>query len=464
MQCSRITHHVHETRALGRGTGRLSRRTVLRAAGAGVALPFLDAMLPAFGRAARAAATATPRRMVAIHIPLGMMPRYFFPGKLEEPAAPGQPAPAPAAGPSAAASSPYLDLLRDLSGDFTAFNGLSHPGVGGGHAAGVSFLSGATGPGLGTFRNSESLDQFVAGKIGVDTRFPSLVLGVQKNAIADSVQTVSISRSGVGIPAELSPRRLYRSLFVAGTPDEQAATMRRIAAGDSVLDLVGARARALDRSIPAADRARLDQYLTSVREVERRLARSLDWEKTPKPQVDAKEPADPADHNFVIEKSKLMFDLMRLALQTDSTRAITLYVSTFSTIAHVPGVKADTHNLSHHGNEPEKINQLQKVEGAQIQAFAGFLRSLRDVREGDGTLLDHTQVLYGSCLGSAAVHSNSNLPIILAGGGYRHPGYLAFDEKRNEPLANLFVSMLQRLGIEADGFASSTGALRGLDT
>jgi hypothetical protein len=453
-------------RTIGRGSVRLSRRTVLRAAGAGVALPFLDAMLPAVGRAAVASA---PRRMVAIHIPLGMMPRFFFPGKFADPgkaeavATPLQPPRVSSGNAAPASSSRYLDLLRDLSGEFTAFNGLSHPGVGGGHAAGVSFLSGATGPGLGTFRNSESLDQFVAGKVGVDTRFPSLVLGVQKSAIAESVMTVSISRSGVGIPAELSPRRLYRSLFVAGTPDEQAATMRRIAAGDSVLDLVGARARALDRAIPAADRARLDQYLTSVREVERRLARSLDWEKTPKPQVDAREPADLSDHTFVIEKSKLMFDLMRLALQTDSTRAITLYVSTFSTIAHVPGVKTDTHHLSHHGNEPEKLAQLQKVEEAQMLAFAAFLRSLRDVKEGDGTLLDHTQVLYGSCLGNAAVHSNSNLPIILAGGGYRHRGYLAFDEKRNEPLANLFVSMLQRLGIEADAFASSTGSLRGLD-
>jgi hypothetical protein len=442
----------------------LSRRAMLRAAGAGISLPLLEAMLPTFGKAARAGAVASPKRMVAIHIPLGMMPRYFFPGKLGEKPKPAQPVPPGATGDLVAASSPYLDLLRDLPGQFTAFNGLSHPGVGGGHAAGMSFLTGATGPGLGTFRNSESLDQFAAGKIGLDTRFPSLVLGVQKNLVPESVLTVSTSRSGVGIPAELSPKRLYRSLFIAGTPDEQATTLRRIAAGDSVLDLVAARAKSLERAIPAADRARLDQYFTSVREVERRLAQSLDWEKTPKPTVEYAEPHDAADPNYVIEKSKLMFDLMRLALQTNSTRVITMYVSTFSTIAHVPGVKADTHGLSHHGNEPEKIAQLQKVEGAQMQVLAGFLQSLRDVQETDGSLLDHTQVLYGSCLGNAASHMNNNLPIILAGGGHRHAGYLAFDEKKNEPLANLFVSMLQRLGIETDSFATSTGSLRGLDT
>jgi len=455
--------HTPPIRTFGPKNMPLSRRAMLQAAGAGISLPLLDAMLPTFGRAARAAATASPKRMVAVHIPLGMMPRYFFPGKLEEHAKSGQPAAAPADGGPAAATSPYLDLLRELSGHFTAFNGLSHPGVGGGHAAGMSFLSGATGPGRGTFRNSESLDQFAAGKIGLDTRFPSLVLGVQKNPVAESVLTVSISRAGVGIPAELSPKRLYRSLFVAGTPDEQSATLRRIAAGDSVLDLVAARAKSLDRGIPAADRARLDQYFTSVREVERRLARSLAWEKTAKPKVEYAEPNDPADFTYVIEKSRLMFDLMRLALQTDSTRVITLYVSTFSTIAHVPGVKTDTHGLSHHGNEPEKIAQLQKVESAQMQALAGFLRSLRDVQESDGSLLDHTQVLYGSCLGNAASHLNHNLPIILAGGGYRHAGYLAYDEKKNEPLANLFVSMIQRLGIESDSFATSTGSLRGLE-
>ena len=440
----------------------LSRRALLRAAGAGVALPWLDAMVPVFGRAARAAAAAPPQRMVAIHLPLGMLPFYFFPGKSPPSQSPAQ-APPPAAA-TASVSSPYLDLLDDLKGQFTAFSGLSHPGVGGGHAAGSSFLSAAPGTGQGTFRNSESLDQFAASKIGLDTRFPSLVLGVQRNPVPESVLAVSISRAGVPIPAELSPKRLYRSLFVAGTPEEQAATMRRIEAGDSVLDLVGDRAKALDRSLPAADRARLEQYLASVREVERRLTRSIAWEKTPKPAVAYAEPADLADSNLLIEKSRLMFDLMKLALQTDSARVISLYVSTFSTIAHVPGVKSDTHSLSHHGNEPEKIAQLRKVEEAQLNAFAGFLRSLREMSETDGTLLDHTQVLYGSCLGNANAHLNNNLPILFAGGGYRHAGHLAFDEKKNEPLANLYVSMLQRLGIEADSFATSTGSLRGLDT
>jgi hypothetical protein len=432
--------------------GRLSRRSILRAAGAGVALPFLDAMVPVFGRAARAAAEVAPRRMVAIHLPLSMMPMFFFPAKPSTPDAAATPP-----------SSPYLDLLANLRGQFTAFSGLSHPGVGGGHAANASFLTGAPGTGQPSFRNTQSLDQFVAERIGGATRFPALALGVQKRPTADGVLTVSISRSGVPIPTEQSPRRLYRAMFVAGTPDEQAETMRRIEAGGSVLDAVEGRAKALAREIDAADRERLDQYFTSVRELEQKLARAVEWEQAPKPKVDYPEPNDIADANFVIEKSQLMFDLMRLALQTDSTRVITLHISTFNTIAHVPGVKEDTHSLSHHSNEEHKIVELRKVEEAQIRTLGRFLESLRGVAEGEGTLLDHTQVLYGSCLGNASNHANNNLPIILAGGGYRHPGHLAFDEKANAPFANLFVTMLQRLGLEADSFASSTGTLRGLE-
>lgn len=435
-----------------RPVGHLSRRTVLRAAGASVALPLLDAMVPVFGRAARAAASVQAKRMVAIHLPLGMMPMYFFPAT-------------PAASVAAATplSSPYLDLLANLRGQFSVFSGLSHPGVGGGHAANVAFLTGAPGTGQPSFRNTQSLDQFVAERIGAATRFPSLALGVQKRPTADGALAVAISRSGVPIPTEQSPQRLYRAMFVAGTADEQAEMMRRIQAGGSVLDALEGRATTLARDVAAADRERLDQYFTSVRELEQKLARARDWQHTPKPTVDYPEPTDIADWNFVIEKSQLMYDLIRLALQTDSTRTITLHISTFNTIAHVPGVKEDTHGLSHHGNEEHKIVELRRVEEAQVRALARFLESLRDVREAEGTLLDHTQVLYGSCLGNASNHSNHNLPILLAGGGYRHPGHVAFDEKVNAPLANLFVTMLQRLGLEADSFASSTGTLRGLE-
>lgn len=433
------------------GMRRLSRRAALRATGAGIALPLLDAMLPGFAAAAPGGpgAGAVPRRIVAIHAALGMMPQFFFPAK-------------PATGgPAAAPSSRYLDLLAPHQGRFTAFSGLSHPEVDGNHHAGQCFLTGAPHPGQPTFKNSISLDQVAAEAIGLDTRFPFLALSVEKGHQYSN--TLAVSRSGVDIPAEASPKRLYRAMFVAGTSEEKAATLRRIDAGGSVLDLVLDKKTRLERAVGPEDRSRLDQYFSSVRELENRLQKSVEWEHRPKPAVDFNEPDDIADANRVIEKSKLMFDMIRLALESDSTRVITLSLSTFSVVPHVPGVKNETHGLTHHGNEPEKIAELGKIEEAQMAALAGFLQSLRDTPDGGGVLLDHTQVLYGSCLGNANSHSNQNLPIILAGGGYRHPGHLAFDEKKNEPLANLYLTMLQKLGVETDRFSSSTGTLRGLD-
>jgi hypothetical protein len=197
----------------------------------------------------------------------------------------------------------------------------------------------------------------------------------------------------------------------------------------------------------------------SVLELEGRLQRNEAWENRPKPAGDYPQPKDIADANEVIAKSKLMFDLIRLALQTDSTRVVTLTLSTFSVVPHVPGVKNETHGLTHHGNEPEKIAELRCIESAQMAVFGGLLDSFRAVSETGGTLLDHTQVLYRSCLGNANSHSNQNLPLILAGGGFRHGQNLVYDKANNKPLANLFVTMLQGLALEVEKFSSSTSTL-----
>jgi hypothetical protein len=396
--------------------------------------------LPSIGRAAE---KLPPKRLFAIHVPLGMMPEFFFPK-------------------AGATSSAYLDLLAEQRPHFTTFHGLSHPDVNGNHHAGQCFLSGAPHPGQPTFRNSLSLDQLAAEKLGLGTRFPSLTVSVSKGEhYGDSI---AISRSGVMLPSEKSAEKLYRRLFVAGTAEEKAATMRRIEAGGSVLDLILGKAKRLEKSSAPEDRARLDQYFQSVRELETRLQRNIEWENRPKPKVDYPQPKDIADANEIIARSKLMFDLIRLALQTDSTRIVTLSLSTFSVVPHVPGVKSETHGLTHHGNEPDKIAELKKIEEAQIKAFAGLLQTFRNVTETSGTLLDYTQVLYGSCLGNANSHSNQNLPLILAGGGFKHGQNLAFNTTTNTPMANLFVTMLQGLGIEADKFSSSTGTLSGLKT
>ncbi len=409
----------------------MNRRNFLFAAGACLALP-------AFGRAAEKPA---PRRLIAIHVPLGMMPNFFFPKDGET-------------------SSPYLDILAPQRSLFTTFAGLSHPGVDGNHHAGQCFLTGAPHPGQPTFRNSLSLDQLAADKIGADTRFPSLAVSVRKGE--HYVDSIAVSRAGVVLPAESSPERLYRRMFVAGTPEEKEAAMRRIESGGSVLDLILDKSRRLEKSYDSADRSRLDQYFQSVRELEGHLQRNIEWESRPKPQVSYPQPKDIADANEVVARSRLMFDLIRLALETDSTRVVTLTLSTFSVVPHVPGVKNETHSLTHHGNEPEKIAELRQIEEAQISVFGEFLSRMQASPEAGGTLMDNTQVLYGSCLGNANSHSNQNLPLILAGGGFRHGQHLIYDSVNNTPLANLYVSMLQQLGVEIDKFATSTGALKGL--
>ena len=431
---------AHESVSFGDGGRRLSRRTLMRGAGAGIALPLLDCMQP---QVSGASEPTPPQRMVVIHLESGLMPQFFFPQ--------------PEAGPT----SPYLDLIADHRGQFTVFSGMSHPNLGAGHEATNCFLTGAPNPLAKNFRNTQSLDQFAAERIGHETRFPSLHLSVQNSGALSDI--LAVSRAGVPIPAETSVRRLYRALFVEGTPAEKAATLRRIEAGGSVLDLVLDKAGRLERGASSRDRGRLDQYFSSVRELEMRLERLREWEDRPKPVVAYPEPTDIDDKNRVVEKAQLMGELIRLALQTDSTRCITFYISTFHVVPNLPGVRNETHGLTHHGNEPEKIAELRRIEEAQMGMLGSFLNSLRGVEEAGSSLLNQTMVLFGSGLGSANSHSSVNLPLILAGGGFRHPGHLAFNQQQNEPLANLFVTMLQRMGIEADAFASSTGSLRGLE-
>ncbi|HEY3789701.1 MAG TPA: DUF1552 domain-containing protein [Urbifossiella sp.] len=392
-----------------------------------LSLPLLEAMRPA-----RAAGKIEiPRRMVAIETNMGIVPQFFFPEK------PGKDY----------ALSPYLDRLAKHRHQFTVFSGVSHPGVTGGHAAEKCFLTGTPHPERGGFRNWVSLDQFAAEQIGNRTRYPSLVLGVGNEG-----QTLSYTRSGAPIPIERSPRKLFEKLFVQGKPSEVAANVEAIRQGRSTLDFVGEQAKRLNQSLSPADRQRLDQYFSSVRDLEQRLASAEDWEKKPKPKVSAAPPEDVTDHREFARQTQVMFDVIRLALETDSSRLVSVFIDT--TVIH---------NITHHGNRPEVLAELKAKEQSQFDALAGFLKVLSEVKEGNDTLLDRTMVLYGTCMGSANSHSNTNLPVLLAGGGFRHGQHLAFDTANNYPLTNLYVSMLQRLGIEAREFSTGKGALRGLE-
>ena len=218
-------------------------------------------------------------------------------------------------------------------------------------------------------------------------------------------------------------------------------------------------------ALAARDREKIDEYFTSVRELEQNLTRTEAWSKKPKPKVDVKPPQDIQNRADEVGMNQIMFDLIHLAIQTDSTRIIAVAVcSSGSAPPPIRGVSLGHHDLTHHGRDSNKLGQLKIVELEAMKSLRGLLAKLKQTREADASLLDRTMVLYGSNLGNANSHDNRNLPILLAGGGFQHGQHLAFDPKNPPPLSNLFVSMLQRLGIEAEKFGSSTGTLTGLET
>jgi len=413
-----------------------SRRTFLRAAGVTLALPWLES-----ARGAASSVAKPPRRMVCVCTPLGLHAQHLFPEK------PGKDY----------VATPYLDALKAFREDFTVISGLAHPEVGSSHDSIFSFLTAAPHPERRAgFRNSISVDQFAAERIGGLTRFPSLVLSGEGFSL-------SWTRSGALVPSDSFPSSVFARLFLEGRPDQVQAQVRRLRDGRSILDAVGGQAKAITSASSAGDREKLDEYFTSVRELEQRLTVSEEWSKKPKPKVDAKPPANIANPADVVGRTRLMFDLVHLALQTDSSRLFTMMLTGTSSVPPIPGVNLGHHDLSHHGQDPTKINQLKTVELEVVKTLGELLGKLKGTKEEGETLLDRTMVFFGSNLGNASSHSTRNLPVIFAGGGFKHAGHLAFDPAKPPPLSNLYLSMLQRLGLETDRFGSSTGTLSGLD-
>jgi len=415
----------------------LPRRAFLRAAGVGFSLPLLDAMLPAF---ARGAAATPPRRMALINKALGLHAADFFPQKSGRDFE----------------LTPYLREFAEFRRDFTVFSGLSHPGAGGGHSSESSFLTAAPHSGTAAFRNTISLDQLVAGRIGAQTRHPFLAFGTHSGSL-------SWTRNGVQVPADKDPATVFRRLFITGTAEEIREQERQLRDGHSILDSVRAETAALQGRVGAGDRDRLDQYFTAVREVEGRLKNAEAWSRQPKPKAQAQPPGQYPDTSDIVGRTQMLLDLAHLAVQTDSTRLVTFAIDVDGGVPPIPGVNETRHVISHHGQDPAKIEQLRLIERAELQVLRGFLAKLKESNEAGGALLDQTMVLYGSNLGNASAHDPRNLPILLFGGGFKHGQHLAFDRDNNTPLSNLFVSMLQRFGLEVDAFGTSTGTMKGLE-
>ena len=413
----------------------IDRRTFLRATGVALALPLLESMRPAFA----GTAAQPPRRMVNICATLGLYSDYWFPKT---------------AGAGYEATD-YLTLIDEHRDHYTLFSGFCHEEQTGrqAHNSEITWLTSARHPGLDGFQNTISVDQVVANHYGYVTRFPSIVLGTY------SPQSQSYTQNGVMVPAETSPARLFGNLFLQGKPEEVERETRRLSDGRSILDTLSAQTTALGKRASSTDREVLDAYFEAVRIAERDLVEVQAWTKRPKPVVDAQPPTDIGDNTDIIGRVRLLFDLIPLILATDSSRVVSVMIQDHQTVPKVEGVTADQHNLSHHGQDQGKIDQLKIVETEIVRRFGELLTALRAQSEGDGSLLDHTTLLFGSNLGNANSHVAVNLPILLAGGGFSHGQHIVHEGEHNAPLCNLFVTMLRSVGVEADSFGQSTGAL-----
>lgn len=411
----------------------LSRRAVLRGAGIALGLPMLDAMSPAFA----ASAPKAPKRWVGISLSLGLHNPYLVPegeGRNYKP-------------------SPYLKSLQDIRDEFTVVSGSSHPRVTGGHTAESSIFSACPNGRGGTTRNTISIDQLMAKHLGHETRFPSLVLSTSGE------RSPCYTENGAMVPAQNDPRKLFAQLFTDDSPESKKREAELVRGGQSVMDIVGAEAKSLQREVGAGDREKLDAWFTSVRELEQRLEADAAWINRPKPKVKTK--VDAGDRNNAADLKRAMLDVVFLALQTDSTRFVTLHC-THNTVNAIEGVDQSYHGLSHHGRDEEKLDQLAKVEQAMVDTWGDFLRRLKGVDQSGTTLLDDTMVLLTSNLGNASSHDNKNMPVLFGGGGFKHGQHLAFSQKENYPLPNLYLSAIHQAGLEFEHFATSTGEMDGL--
>lgn len=414
---------------------RLHRRTVLRAGGVALALPFLQAMLPPL-------ASAQPRRirrMLNIGCTLGLYTPSWLPARSGS----GYEAPE------------YLQIIDRHRADYTVISALSHSEQTGRqpHNSEITWLTGQRSPGMDGFRNTISVDQVAANHLGYVTRFPSITLG------SLSAQSQSYTQNGVMIPAETSPAALFRALFVQGRPEEVAREMQRLEDGKSILDHLADQRGALRRSVGPEDRHTLNEYFEAVRGAELEIGEMQGWVDRRKPSVSAEEPVDISSGADLIGRVKLFFDLIPLIFQTDSSRVINVMLQDHGLVLQVPGTSQDQHGLSHHGLEPGKIRELRRIERAIMEIFGELLDGLAAGVEGGGSLLGSTAVLFGSNLGNANAHTTYDLPILVAGGRFTHGSHVRATPSGNAPFSNLLLTLLHHMRVEADSFGQSDGAL-----
>lgn len=401
----------------------LSRRRFLLGTGIALSLPAFESFAAGTSKQQK-----SPRRLVCVGNHLGFYPGNFFPK-------------APGKDYVSTSTLKPLDTHRD---DLTVFSHLDH-GLNGGHKAVQGFLTSIKKEEAAGFPEKNiSLDQAAAEHVGNSTRFPSINTGIEGGT------DMCWSRAGVHVPPINNPATLFRGLFVNSPQGVREVERTRLKHRASVLDALRDSASALNRTLNAADRNKLDQYLTSVRDVERRLQMSKAWLDRPKPKPPIDEVLD--EERQHIDEVALLYDLMALALQTDSTRVATLETGLGFRTAELD--LGSYHGLSHHSKSKDRIRQLQVVEAFLTTKLNDFISRLKEAQ-----IFDDTLIVFGSGMSDGSIHSNRNLPVLLAGGGLKHQGHVvcSADQRKRVPLSNLWLSILHWFGSEADRFGRSTG-------
>ncbi len=424
----------------------MNRRVFLKSSFATLALPALESIaanIPV--RAATPPLVEAPMRMVCVGNSFGMYPERFFPTEV---------------GPHYRMT-PLLAPLEKHRKSYTVFSHLDHD-IKGGHFSVHSFLSGVKmGDAKGMPEGNITIDQRAAEHIGAATRFPSMTIG-SEDGLHGGCQ-MCWTRTGVRVPPIEGPQELFRKLFINENEKAQQEAADNFALRGTILDAVKDEAKSLERRLSGQDREKLDEYFTSVRDVETNLELDKRWSKVSKPEAPY---AGPQDRSLV-EDIPVLYDLIAIALKTDSTRVASFEMAGTGFDTSFFGLSTGYHSLSHHGQKPERIESLVEIEMYQMRELARFLDKLKSIREPDsnGTLLDSTMVLFGSGMGNGNAHVNTDLPIILAGGGFKLGEHKRFPEERGKrvPLCNLYLSMLQRFGVETETFGTSTGTLTGLE-
>jgi hypothetical protein len=417
------------------------RRFVIQSVAGSLALPGLPSLMAeSIGgnsavRATRGAGVDA-RRFVAVGNLLGFQQKRFFPettGKVFE----------------------ETTLLKPLAANrdqMTIYRGLDH-GLRGGHFAVHTFLSGVLHHESKNRRDGNvTIDQFIADEVGSQTRFPSLTVG-SEGGIHGGCQ-LSWTKSGVRVPPITGPAELFDKLFLTESKQQREQKVKANSLQASILDSVTEEADSLSKRVNQEDKAKLDEYFSSIRDVEKRLEVRRRWADQPKPEPLFEKPAN----TNTVDDLPTLYELIALALQTDSTRIATLEIGGSFLPQHL-GIDKSYHSLSHHGNDEEAIAHLITLETYQLEHFGKFLTRLAGIRDGEQTLLDSTAVLFGSGMGNGSSHTNTDLPIMLAGGGYGRGEYKNVTSKGTGkvPLCNLFVDIARRMGVEKGSFGTSTG-------